>query len=104
MTQKNGSRPTFNEQTQEEQVVLLTGEVQYREQRDEVTILMEENWKMAGFTKKSVQRRDYAMQNGTLYPSNLEITARHEAGHAVVAKLFTWSVEEMVLYADPADN
>jgi hypothetical protein len=44
------------------------------------------------------------MQNDTLYPSNLKITANHEAGHAVVAKLFTWLVEEMLLYTDPAGN
>lgn len=38
------------------------------------------------------------------YPSNLKIAANHEAGHAVVAKLFTWSVERMVLYTDPGGN
>jgi hypothetical protein len=40
------------------------------------------------------------MQNDILYLSNLKITANHEIGHAVVAKLFTWSVERMVLYTD----
>ena len=44
------------------------------------------------------------MPNDILYPSNLKITAHHEAGHAVVAKLFTWPVEEMVLYTEPAGN
>ena len=44
------------------------------------------------------------MQNDILYPSNLKITANHEAGHAVVAKLLTWPIEEMVLYTDPVGN
>ncbi len=44
------------------------------------------------------------MPNDILYPSNLKIAAHHEAGHAVVAKLFTWPVEGMVLSTDPAGN
>ena len=35
------------------------------------------------------------MQNDTLYPSNLKITANHEAGHAVVWHIVGGLIEEV---------